>query len=630
MAATTTYDVNLNYNVHDRASKGLGNIERSAHRAAGATSSLDNMVRRLTAAGGAFLGFQQAKSWLVDYNSNLESARITMSGLLQLNMGGEFAENQKRANALVAQFQQDAKKSTATTEDFVNFAGLITAPLTRAGASMEQLRNVTQGGVIAAKAFGMEGEVAARDIEQALAGTLGQKDRFARALLEPWLKQKGVTKDFTKAWNAMLKSGAINAADALTEAFNQPAIRDMAKAQEKSWAGMTSTLKDNLQRAMGAVGLPLMRAMSAEFEKLNAWFDKNPDKVNAIAKSVSESLVSAFQSAKKVMAFIVDNRKLLMTIAKAYLVGKIAGALGGGIARPFEMLQGTLANTNTSFLGFERGLKGVVGGLGRAMGIIGVAAVGFQAIADRVLAKQEKRIQRRTETTYAVEHAQALAGMEGKEQRKLRGFATREAAQRGTKMQTLEGQLMYGTDIELAKKVLSSARGAGMISGGVGEGKINVARVLERYGADAGALRGMKSSAEMRSLLESRSSGQGRAGTKGERWAISVVEGLEKALLYDREQKRRLDAANWDKFLNKFEETLKDGNLWTAMFAAAGIPLGAGAKPKGKSWNTNIDAKVTIKTVISDDPDRFAFDLIGIMENTARIATQAKRAQRER
>ena len=129
-----------------------------------------------------------------------------MRGLLQMNMGGTWARNQKRANFLVQRFQKDAKASVGTTQDFVAMGGMLTGPLSRAGASIEDIANVTKGAVIASRAFGVEAEVAARDIEQALAGTLSQKDRFARALLEPM----GLT---TKKWNEMVrktpkKSGA--------------------------------------------------------------------------------------------------------------------------------------------------------------------------------------------------------------------------------------------------------------------------------------------------------------------------------------------------------------------------------------------------------------------------------------
>lgn len=620
--------------MRDRASKSLDSIERSAASAAKSTGMLSAASGRLMAAGGAFLGFHTAKTWLVDYNSQLENAQVTMSGLLQMNMGGEFAKNQKRANDLLKQFQQDAKASTATTKDFVDFAGLVVGPITRSGASMEDLREVTKGAVIAARAFGIEGEIAARDIEQALGGTLKAGDRFARALLEPYLKSQGVTKDFTKAWNAMTKADPARAAKELVKAFNQPAIANMAKAQEKSWAGVTSTLEDNLQRAVGKVGLPLMQAMSKEFEKLSVWFDKNPDKVSSIATSIANSLVSAFNAARDIMAFIVDNRRLLMTIAKAYLVGKVAGGLGSALATPFEMLSGTLANTNTSFLGFERGLKGVVSGMAKAAGILGVVAVGAQAIADYFDRKQDKRIKRETETTYLVERAQALAGMEGKQQTAARRAASREAARKGTMNEEIGGRYMYGSQIELAKDILTSARGAGAITG---DGQVDVQRVLARYGrATQATFTGKKSAAEMQAQLDQRFRRTGLRATEKETWALKAVQGIEMALAYDREIRRRADEALRKRYHEMYMkhllagETIWNAGLKTAMtIAGVDVPEGAGKDAKDKNpWQTNVNAKVTIKQVVSDDPDRFAFNLIGAMESAANSSVQAKRALR--
>lgn len=50
---------------------------------------------------------------------------------------------------------------------------------------MAELRDITAGATVAAKAFGIEAEVAALDIEQALAGNLTKEERFSRALREP-------------------------------------------------------------------------------------------------------------------------------------------------------------------------------------------------------------------------------------------------------------------------------------------------------------------------------------------------------------------------------------------------------------------------------------------------------------
>jgi hypothetical protein len=634
VAATTTYHVNVTYGVRDRASKGFRNIERSASRAAKSTSTLDSAMRRLMIAGGALVGFRTAKKWLVDYNSELESAKIAMSGLLQLNMGGEFATNQERANKLIRQFQDDAKASVATTKDFVEFAGMITGPLTRAGASMEQLRNLTKSGVVASRAMGIEAGMAALDIEQAVSGTLKSRDRFARAIIEPFLKSQGVTKDFTETWNEFVRTSPAKAVEELTRALNQPAIAQMAKAQEKSWAGMTSTLEDNIQRALGKVGLPLMQAMAAEFEKLNKWFSTNPQRVNEIAKELAESLVSAFSVAKKVMAFVVDNRRLLMTIAKAYLVGKLAGGLGNVLMQPFAMLSGTLANTNTSFLGFERGLKGVVGGLARAAGILGVVAVGASAIADYVGRRQESAIKRQTDTTYLAEHAQALAGMGGRQQEKLREVTRATAGRRGLKHDPLayegvyqekqlaamrSGQFTAGQKL-LAEQTLRSARATGVIGGKPGAETINVNRMLERYSDSTRvAMRGAKSSEEMRRLVLSSYAGK---ASKETQWAIKAVEGLEAAMVYDRIMRERQS----DKFVEAWGAEFQKGmTVWGAMLSML-VPAGVGEQAKAKQpWKQQVNAKVEIKQIVSDDPDRFAFNLIGAMDKIATHGVQAKR-----
>lgn len=648
MAQTTVYDIKVRYLINDQASRGLAQIGNQAEKSARATSGLGGSLKRMAMMGAGFMSFRLAKSLLIDYNANLEQARIQMGGLLQMNMGGDWAKNQERANRLVREFTEDAKKSTATTADFVGFASLVTGPLSRAGASLKDIRDITRGGVIAAKAFGIEGEMAARDIEQAMVGTLGKKDRFARALLEPM----GLTTD---KWNEMVKKTPSKAAEMLTKAFDQPAIKNMAKAQEKSWAGTMSTLKDNLQRTFGKIGLPLMRKMSAEFQKLNEWFEKNPQKVNEIARSVSEHLVSGFKAIRGIFRFIINHKELLLTLAKAALVMKGAG-MAKGMATMLMPGLGVLSNNaaaaGQSLLGFQGGLKGVLSGLGRAASILGMVAVGATAIADWVDRKQERKIKRKTADTFSVEAAQALAGGKGEKEVLRRERAARLAHQRGFTRDegsigssaagarsAMAGGKFTAAQKMLAHQTLAGFRASGAISGKAGEERLNVKTMMSRY--DTGGLFDKAtSSEEMRKILGS-TQGRFRSSEQRQqaRYAIETAEGIERALAYDREMRRAAAATERKVYGDLVAKKMAEGADFFSASLAASQEL---AKPstgegddeytkrrKAAKGSKNTTVHVHKIEVVSDDPDRFAFNLVGAFEQQASNPTQSFGSRRD-
>lgn len=323
-AGTTTYRVETVYAIDDKASSALGAIDRGADRAHRSTSSLTGAVARLGATVVGGLGFAQAGKALIGFNSDLEQSRITISGLLQLNRPGEaWADNMGRAERLTERFQQRMKAAVGTTADAVNMAGMIVNPVMAAGGSMKQLEDMTIGAVVAAKSLGIQAEVAALDIQQALAGSLTSRERFARSLLEPM----GFTTDKFNSLSADKRMEVLN------RALNSDAIKSMAKAQETSLAGSWSTFVDNLQQGAGKIGLPLFKALTAEVRSWNTWLDANQDKVAAFTKTLSDGLVTGFRMVKDAVMFLVENRDVLLSIGKVWAAVKIAGAgadmLGG-------------------------------------------------------------------------------------------------------------------------------------------------------------------------------------------------------------------------------------------------------------------------------------------------------------
>lgn len=366
MGYATTYDVRLRYMLDDTASKGMDGLANRAGRLSGELSGATAWFSRMAGAAAGVFSLGAAKKLFVDYNSEIEQAKIQTAGLLQGAQGGEFADQMKVANSLVKELEQRAKASTATTGEFVGFMKEVAGPLANAGLKAKDLAEFTAQSVIAAKAFGDEG-IAAFDIQQALTSGVTIRDRFANKLLR-------LTKMTREEFNNLTTKEKLHT---LQLALRHKAIKNMAHAQETSFAGVFSTLQDNLEIFAGKVGKPLFAAITAEIQSWNDWITKNQGALKQWGKDFSQKLVEAFQLAKKVAGFLVEHKDLLMMLAKAYLVSKVVKGLAGPFAGMFEWMSE-----------FKKKGLGMVG----AMGALQASVFALQLVIEAANARQEEKI----------------------------------------------------------------------------------------------------------------------------------------------------------------------------------------------------------------------------------------------
>lgn len=325
---TTTYDIQVRMKMANdirKASSAMDQLSRSARS-----------VSRIVKAGALGFGLGSALKSAISYNSALEETQIRLTAMFQGNLGGTFADNQRRAAGFMKQMRMDAEATPGTFQDMVGFSQEIAGHVTRAGGSMEDLRKITKGGVVAAAVFGEEAGLAARDIQQALSGTLGSKDRFAKQLLGP-MKMTAVE------WNRIVKTNPNKGVEMLINAFDQKHIKDASKAYQNSFKGVSSTLRSQLMDVLGMATGPLTEELKKEMQKASAWLKNNKETVKNFARSVGKTLVKAFRLVKSAMQFLYRNRDTLITLTKALLAFKMikagtgammtfAGALGASTA----------------------------------------------------------------------------------------------------------------------------------------------------------------------------------------------------------------------------------------------------------------------------------------------------------
>jgi len=355
MASKTTYEVELLYNLKDRT-HGLSAIGQRADAAASSVGSLTSAIGALggLAAGGAM--FAGAKRAFIDFNSQVEQSKLQIATVSKLfDKGLSDSTAMRRADEFFTFYQQRARESTGTTQDFISMHTAIMPALAKSKAGIEDMKTITTGAMTAVGAFGENAELAKLDIKQMLAGTVGARDRFAQLILAA----QGVEQE---AFNAAVKKDASHAVKFLKEAFSSPTLKAAAEKQANTWQGLTSTFQDTAEILMGKAGQPLFKAARQELKAINEWIDRNPQKLEEWGRKFSESLMTGFNVVKGTVGFIIDHKDALMALASMWAVAGRGGGAGGSLGAWAGFLKGP------QDVAFESVMPGRMDAAGRYVG----------------------------------------------------------------------------------------------------------------------------------------------------------------------------------------------------------------------------------------------------------------------
>lgn len=391
MAANTEYKVGITYDIKGSAAGGLKNIKQEAK---GASEAMGGLKRAMAVIGGVVGGvglFNAGKKAFIDFNSEITRMKNGLATITSMNLGVGFTSGQKAADRMFETFQKMAAVSPATTKDFTEMASMISSSVLQAGLGLKDLENMTQGAIGASMALGARPDMLALDITQMLAGTVAIRDRYARQLLA------GIGETDYHKFN---KYDAGKRAQLTQKAFDQPSLKQGLDAASNTFEGVTSTFKDNLEIALGKVGLPLMKALTTEIKSWSTWIDKNPAMVASISSTISNGLVKAFEVVKEIGAtilpvlanvagvikdafsFVVENKDLLLTVVKGLMVYKgamMAKGIGGGL---LGALKGggdsltKLMDVGTQSASAANGLEAFTSGISQALpGVLKLAGI---------------------------------------------------------------------------------------------------------------------------------------------------------------------------------------------------------------------------------------------------------------
>lgn len=282
----------------------------------GAKLALGGLV---TYFGAKFLG----KS-LVGFNAGVEDAKNGIAGMLALSKKTNLSDELGHADELYANLQRRAATLPGTTQDYVQMLGALTQPLTSAGVGLQGLEDLSVNAVVAAKALGVQWDVAARDIDQALRGQYHSVDVFTGKLLSSmgYAGEAGRQK-----FNAMTQAQRVAAVQA---ALTQKQITQLAEAQGKTFSGRLSTIQDAAEQFLGRIGKSLFESLGGVMERFAGWLSANKEEIAAVADEIGGALAGAFAALGIVVEWLIDHGDVLTAIlitVGAVLAGVAAEAV---------------------------------------------------------------------------------------------------------------------------------------------------------------------------------------------------------------------------------------------------------------------------------------------------------------
>lgn len=254
--SSTNYEIRLRYRLDGKdAVKGADALSKRL-------DGLSSMVKSAGMAVAGYFGAQAAGKALIGFNATVEETKNQIAGMFALTKKTNLSDELENADRMYANLQKRAMSLPGTTEEYAKFASLVTRSVTDAGLGMKDLEDITVNAVVAAKSFGEEAEVAARDIDQLMSGRFNTTDPFSSKLLG---SMGYATEEGRKKVREMSKA---QRAELLKTALAQKQITQLADAQGATFQGRLSTVQDTLQQLAGKAGAPLFEALKKELENI--------------------------------------------------------------------------------------------------------------------------------------------------------------------------------------------------------------------------------------------------------------------------------------------------------------------------------------------------------------------------
>lgn len=292
----TEYEVaaELRLSGQRQAARGLqglaGHLRALGSRISSTRAGLGGITRQIAGMAAAYVGFRAIQHGLggmvrtaVSFNQELETTRIGLQSVIAATSGGAltFEQAGETAGQVFRELTDDAIASTATTSELFSIYQSIVGPIRNAGFALGDVREITNSTVAAASALGVDFQQASRDISQMVRGAAGMDVR-----LFSMLRSTGAIAQSTEEWNRNMTTP--QRVEALRTALSQ--FAPAAEAYGRTWAGLTSSLRDLYEQFLAALAGPAIRRIKGFMQGVVQRLVANRDQITAVLTAAGERI----------------------------------------------------------------------------------------------------------------------------------------------------------------------------------------------------------------------------------------------------------------------------------------------------------------------------------------------------
>lgn len=249
---------------------------------------LGGMLGGVGGAGLAYGGVKQILSDVADVGgafislgANVESAEARITGLLMTFDGVGAAAARSGASDLFGKLRGDAARGVGDTGQYLDIFQSIYGPAAAAGASREQIRDLTRLSVAAGFQYrGNEGiSLAGLDVQQALTSGAGER---TTPIVNLALRAAGISLDEfnKKATPERLRD--------LAEAFGR--LEPVVAEQADTWEAQSATLRDSITQLATEFADPTFAVFKDVIGAMNEGIGQNREELDNLAKGAGETV----------------------------------------------------------------------------------------------------------------------------------------------------------------------------------------------------------------------------------------------------------------------------------------------------------------------------------------------------
>lgn len=302
----------------EKMAAGLGGVGAAAGKAGAAAASAGHQAAHgWNAANTAikgyllYLGGHFGYEHLIKFNQEMQDNTISLAAMIEGQLGGSFQQATGKAKELYGEWQKFSTQTPVTTAEIVEFGKNIAAATFGVKGTLKDLTQITEQGVIAAKvlAGNRNAGYAALEISEMLSGNVSNRMMFVKQLL-------GMIHMTEEQFRGLDEKGRL---EAVKKALGSDAFKDAAQAFGQSFSGVTSTLKDKLQIAVGKIGLPIFERLTASVAKFNEWLDAHQGQIEEYGKAIADFIGKAFDALSVAIDFVVEQGGELLDWLSQYI-----------------------------------------------------------------------------------------------------------------------------------------------------------------------------------------------------------------------------------------------------------------------------------------------------------------------